>query len=71
MSSHLPKVSELDALELRRIITLERVTGLTTLSADSLNSAPRRQACNSARAAKACAWATLSPSAPPRRRPET
>jgi hypothetical protein len=27
---------ELDALELRRIITLERVTKLTTLSADSL-----------------------------------
>jgi hypothetical protein len=31
-----PEVSELDPLELRKIITLERVTELTTLSADSL-----------------------------------
>ena len=38
MSSHqtVLEAPQLDALDLRRIITLERVTELTTLSADSL-----------------------------------
>ena len=51
-------VPDADPLELLKIITLERVTELTTLSVDSLKRHHAGKVSASARAVSACAWAT-------------